>query len=77
MTYPDRTQRSCLAPSANRYPYCGCDGCLKAYRIKKRQRRRAKSAGEHVCSCGHRFATLNGLRSHRGKVHPNEFQAVA
>lgn len=76
MTWPDRTQRSCAAPSANRYPYCGCDGCLDAYRIKKRQRRRAQSQGEHVCQCGHRFLTMHGLRAHRGKVHGSD-RAVA
>jgi hypothetical protein len=69
MTRDDRIQRSCSAPSANRYPYCGCDGCLHAYKLKKRQRRREASKGEHVCECGHRFQTLHGLRAHRGKVH--------
>lgn len=67
---------TCASPSANRYPYCGCGGCLVAYRIKKRARRRAQSEGAYVCQCGHRFATINGLRVHRGKVHGYE-RAVA
>lgn len=75
MTYDDRIQRSCSAPSANRYPYCGCDGCLVAYRIKKRDRRRRQSSGSHVCQCGHQFATANGLRVHRAKVHADRLVA--
>ena len=69
MTRDDRIQRSCPAPSANRYPYCGCNACLAAHRLAKRARRARKSTGEHVCECGHRFTNEHGLRSHRGRVH--------
>lgn len=77
MIFPDRTQRSCSAPSANRYPYCGCDGCLDAYRIAKRARRARQSEGAYVCQCGHRFASMNGLRVHRGKVHESDMAAAS
>jgi hypothetical protein len=76
MICSDRTHRSCHAPSANRYPYCGCDACLEAHRISRRELRKRQSKGAHVCPCGHRFETLNGLRAHRGKVHRDEL-AVA
>ena len=75
MIFPDRTQRSCSAPSANRYPYCGCDACTHAYKLLKRTRRRVKSEGDIVCACGHRFTSEHGYRIHLARVHGS--QAVA